>query len=291
MDDATNVAADVTGEVDEPGWDVDPGDEIAPMVAMVGSQLKLWREEARLSAADLGRQIGYGEDMVRKVERGHRIPRPEYLDKADRVLEAHGKIAAMKKQAADARYPKKVRELAMLEAQAVEIQAYGSHNLHGLLQTKEYAKALFEMRRPANSPDQVARGVAARMARRSIYERSPAPELCFVQEEVTLRRPIGGRMVLRRQLEHLLEVAQLRFITFQVMPTNREVHAGMGGEMQVLKFPDGTAVGRCEGTFAGRAVSDPKQLRIIELQYGTIRSQALTPCESLTFIEQVLGET
>ncbi|MGW5675283.1 helix-turn-helix domain-containing protein [Streptomyces sp. NPDC003860] len=291
MDDATKAAADVTGQADEPGWNVEPGDEIAPMIAMVGSQLKLWREEARLSAADLGREIGYGEDMVRKVERGHRIPRPEYLDKADLVLEAHGKIAAMKKQAADARYPKKVRELALLEAQAVEIQTYNNHNIHGLLQTPEYAQALFAMQRPAHSPNQVARGVDARIARHSIYERSPAPELSFIQEEVTLRRPIGGRMVLRRQLEHLLEVAQLRHVTFQVMPTDREEHAGMKGLIRVLKFPDGTSVGRCEDEFYGRPVSDPKQLRIIELRYGIIRTQALNTTESLAFIEQVLGET
>ena len=66
------------------------------------------------------------------------------------------------------------------------------------------------------------------MARQAIFERSPAPTLSFVQEEVTLRRPIGGRMVLRRQLERLLELAQLRNVEIQVMPTDREDHAGYG---------------------------------------------------------------
>ena len=98
-------------------------------------------------------------------------------------------------------------------------------------------------------------------------------------------------MVLRRQLEHLLEVGRLRNVEIQVMPTDREDHAGMDGEIQVLKFGDGTAVGRSEGAFSGRLVSDPKQLRILELRYGIIRAQALTPRESLAFIEQVLGET
>jgi hypothetical protein len=40
--------------------------------------------------------------------------------------------------------------------------------------------------------------------------------------------------------------------------------------------------------FSGRPVSDPKQLRILGLRYGVIRAQALTPRESLAFIEQVL---
>src|ERR1044072_5763263 len=118
--------------------------------------------------------------------------------------------------------------------------------------------------------------VAARMARRSVFERSPAPTLSFVQEEVTLRRPVGGRMVWRAQLELLLELGDLRNVSIQVMPTSCEEHVGTGGLIEVLKFPDGTAVGRSEGAFTGRPVSDLKQLRILDLRYSAIRAQALT---------------
>ncbi|MFJ6633774.1 helix-turn-helix domain-containing protein [Streptomyces sp. NPDC091376] len=284
-------ATDVNGGVDEPGWDVDPDDEIAPVVEMAGGQLRLWREGAGLRVTEFGQRIGYSEDLIRKVERGARIPRPEYLEKVDQVLGAGGKVAAMKKLLAEARYPKKVRELAKLEAQAVQLEAYRTHNLHGLLQTEEYARALIRTRRPAHPEDEVERMVAARVARQSIFERVPAPELSFVQEEVTLRRPIGGRMVLRRQLEHLLEIGRLCNVEIQVMPTDHEGHAGMAGVIEVLKFSDGTAIGRAEGVFSSRPVSELKQLRIIELRYGIIRAQALSPRESLAFIEQVLGET
>ncbi|MGP3636631.1 helix-turn-helix domain-containing protein, partial [Streptomyces sp. 24-1644] len=280
------------GGADEPGWDVDPDDESGvAVVAAVGRQIKAWREAAGLRAGEFGTLIGYGEDLVYKVEGGRRIPRPEFLDRADEVLGAGGKLAAMKKDVAEVRYPKKVRDLANMEARAVEAGLYSNHNIHGLLQTPEYARALFEMRRPAYSEDEVERVLAARMARRRIFERAPAPALSFVQEQVTLCRPIGGTMVLRRQLEHLLVVGKLRNVEIQVMPTSREDHAGMGGGIEVLKFGDGTAVGRSEGAFAGRPVSDPKQLRILELRYGMIRAQALAPRESLAFIEQMLGET
>lgn len=151
-------------------------------------------------------------------------------------------------------------------------------------------RALFDVWLPAYSQGEAERMVAARMARRAIFERSPAPALSFVQEEVTLRRPVGGTMVWRRQLERLLDLGQLRNISIQVMPTSCEEHIGTGGLIEVLKFPDGTAMGRSEGAFNGRPVSDPKQLRILELRYGMIRAQALTPRESRAFIEQVLGE-
>ncbi|MER6237730.1 helix-turn-helix domain-containing protein [Streptomyces clavifer] len=277
---------------DEPGWEVDPDDESGvAMAATVGRQVKAWREAAGMRAGEFGAAIGYGEDLVFKVEGGRRIPRPEFLDRADEVLGAGGKLALMKRELAEVRYPKKVRDLARLEAQAVELLAYGDHNLHGLLQTAEYARALFEMRLPPYQPDEIEQAVAARVARQAVFERIPAPALSFVQEEATLRRPLGGTMVLRRQLEHLLSVGKLRNVAIQVMPIDREEHAGMHGETQVLKFKDGSALGRSDGAFNGRAVSDPRQLRILELRYGMIRAQALAPRESLAFIEQLLGET
>ncbi|MFF7853884.1 Scr1 family TA system antitoxin-like transcriptional regulator [Streptomyces sp. NPDC007904] len=277
---------------DEPGWEVDPDDEWGlAVVATVGRQLRLRREAVGMRAPDLAAALGYGEDLVYKIEGGKRIPRPEYLERADEVLRAGGLLAAMKEDVAKVRYPKKVRELAKLEGSAVEIGLYSNHNIHGLLQTEEHMRALFDVWLPAHTEEETERMVAARLARRAVFDRSPAPSLSFVQEEVTLRRPVGGTMVWRRQLERLLELGTLRNVSIQVMPTDIEDHFGTGGLIEVLKFPDGTAVARSEGAFSGRPVTDPKQLRILELRYGMIRAQALTPRESRAFIEQMLGES
>ncbi|MGW1492361.1 helix-turn-helix domain-containing protein [Streptomyces sp. NPDC002402] len=276
---------------DEPDRDVDLDDDSGAVIAAVGRQVRLWREAAGMRAAELGAAIGYGENQVYKVETGKRIPKPEFLDRADEVLSAGGKLAAMKKDVAEARYPKKVRDLARLEADSVELGAYASVTVHGLLQTEEYARALYGERRPAFSEDEVERRVAARMARQSVFERQPAPLLTFVQEEATLRRPTGGRNVLRRQLERLLELCSLRHVEIQVMPTETEEHAGLDGSHRVLKLRDGTAVGYNEVQLTSRLISDPKEVQILEMRYGLIRAQALTPRLSRTFIEKLLGET
>ncbi|BDD71794.1 helix-turn-helix domain-containing protein [Streptomyces violaceoruber] len=282
----------VNGEADEPGWEVDPDDEWGVAVlTTVGRQLKLRREAVGMRAGDFGVAVGYGEDLVYKVEGGKRIPRREYLEKADQVLDAGGLIAAAWEDVKRVRYPKQVRELAKLEATAVEVSLYANHNIHGLLQTEEHMRSLFDTWLPAYTEEETESMVAARLARRSVFERSPAPTLSFVQEEATLRRPVGGRMAWRGQLERLLELGELRSVSIQVMPTDCEEHFGTGGLIEVLKFPDGTAVGRSEGAFNGRPVSDPKQLRILELRYGMIRAQALTPRESRAVIEQMLGES
>ncbi|NEC51240.1 helix-turn-helix domain-containing protein [Actinospica acidiphila] len=277
---------------DESGWEVDPDDEWGvAVITTVGRQIKLRREAMGLRVPDFGRAVGYGEDMVYKIESGKRIPRQEFLDRADELLEAGGLLSAAWEDVKKVRYPKKVRALAKLEAQAVEIGIYESHSIHGLLQTPEHAKALFEAMQPPYSPDEVERMVAARVARASVFGRSPAPALSFVLEEAALRRPIGGRMVQRRQLERLLEVARLHNVMLQVMPLDCESHSGMDGSIELLKFADGTAVGRSDGAFCGRPTTELKHLRVLELRYATIRAQALSPRETLTFIGQLLGET
>ncbi|WUK67990.1 helix-turn-helix transcriptional regulator [Streptomyces coelicoflavus] len=279
-------------ESDEPGWEVDPDDEWGvAVIETVGRQLRLRRELVGMRVPDFAKATGYGEDLVYKIEGGKRIPRPEYLDTADELLGAGGLLAAMKEDVAKVRYPKKVRELTRLEAKTAEIGLYVCNSIPGLLQTSEHARALLECWQPAYSPEDLERLVAARIARRAIYDRCPAPALGFALEEATLRRRVGGTMVRRQQFERLLEVGRLGNVTLQVMPMNSGPHAGIGGRIEVLKFADGTAVGCSDGAFNGRPIHEPRQLRILELRYGTIRAQALPPGESRALIEQLLGET
>ncbi|UWE12760.1 helix-turn-helix domain-containing protein [Actinacidiphila bryophytorum] len=280
-----------TDGADGPDWDSGLEDDSTSVMKTVGRQIKAWREAAGLTQAEFGSAIGYGEEMVSKVERGVRVPKPAFLDNADRVLDAGGKLSAMKPDVEEARYPKKVRDLAKLEADAVELGAYGNTVVHGLLQTEEYAVANFCQRQPAYSQDEIERLVSARMARQSIFDRRPAPLLTFVQEEAVLRRPVGGRMVLRRQLEQLLELGKLRHVEIQVMPTATEEHAGLGGSLQVLKLKNGTAVGHNEVQLTSRVISDPKEVQVLEMRYGMIRAQALTPRQSLAFVDKLRGET
>jgi hypothetical protein len=87
-----------------------------------------------------------------------------------------------------------------------------------------------------------------------------------------------------------LEIAELRHVEIQVMPTRREDHAAVMGSFRLLKLQDRTAVGHTESQLYDRVISDPKEVQILDMRYGMIRAQALSPRESLTFIEKVLGE-
>ncbi|MFJ5559957.1 DUF5753 domain-containing protein [Streptomyces sp. NPDC093250] len=115
-----------------------------------------------------------------------------------------------------ARFPKKVRDLTKLEAEAVEICAYDNSVINGLLQTEEYLRAVFGSRRPSFTEEEVGQLVDARMSRQEIIgDRQAGTAFNFVHDEAALRRPVGGKMVLRRQLERLLEVGQMRNVEIQ----------------------------------------------------------------------------
>lgn len=193
----------------------------------------------------------------------------------------------MKLDVAKVGYPKRDRALAKLEARSAEMQLYSPLTIHGLLQTPEYARGLFLMRRPVYTPEEIDWYTAARMARKAVFDRSPAPELSFVLEECALLRPLGGRDVLRRQLEHLLRVAELRHVEIQMMPLAQEEHVGLSS-LEVIKFDDGTAVGRSSAVSGGRPVTDLRTLRLLELRYGVLRTQALTPDATVDAIRGLL---
>ncbi|MGD9483735.1 helix-turn-helix transcriptional regulator [Streptomyces sp. TRM70308] len=266
-------------------------DDSGALMRAVGRQIKLWREDAGMTQAELGTALGHSEEMISAVERGRRLPKPNLLERADEVLGAGGKIKAMVREVAEARYPRRVRSLAKLETKALEMSVYENHSLDGLLQTENYARAHYQMRRPMLDEEVIERDVAARLGRQDVFRQPRAPLFSFVQEEVTLRRPLGGRETQREQLTRLLEVGQLRNVEIQVMPTNREDHAGMGGPMRLLKLRDGSSLGQVEVHGYARSVSARTELQRLEIQYGIIRAQALTPRESLAFIEKLLGET
>ncbi|WP_432137069.1 helix-turn-helix domain-containing protein [Streptomyces sp. bgisy154] len=266
-------------------------EESAAVLRTVGRVIKTCRERRGLKQAELGAAIGYSDEQVSSVERGRRAPSAKFLEEADRVLDAGGLIDGLRKDVEHARYPKKVRDLAKLEAEAVELCAYANSVVHGLLQTPEYARAIYGLRRPPFAEEEMERFVAARLARQEVLDRQPAPVFSFVQEEVTLRRPVGGRMVMRKQLERLLEIGQRRNVEIQVMPTDREDHAGLDGSLTLLRLMEGDTVAHNEVQLTSRLISLPREIQVLEVRYGIIRAQALTPRESLTFIEKLLGGT
>ncbi|MEU5697881.1 helix-turn-helix transcriptional regulator [Streptomyces aurantiacus] len=266
---------------DEPGTGI---------VVAFGRQLKLLRGRADLDRAAFGARTGYSAATIASFEQGRRIPPPKFIDRADEELDAGGVLQALKEEVARAQYPSFFRDMARLEAEAVELLAYDTHVVNGLLQPEEYMRALLGARRPLLDEETIEQRVSARLARQEIFGRWPAPLLSFVLEESVLRRRLGGTDVLRGQLEQLLVFGQRRNVEIQVMPLDREDNAGVDGPFTVITRKGGDQFVYMEVQGRSSLLTDREQSHLAVARYGIIRSQALTPRESLGFIEKLLGE-
>ncbi|MFI0775149.1 Scr1 family TA system antitoxin-like transcriptional regulator [Streptomyces sp. NPDC021212] len=259
----------------------------------VGKQIKLLRERMGWTQKELGKRLGYSEDQIASIERGRRTPQPEFLDAADELLGAGGLLSVMKEDIAQAkakarvRHPAWFRDYARLEAQAIEINDYSSHDIPGLFQTELRAWALYEMRKPLLDQETIEQRVASRLDRQKILTRWPPPMVTAVVEEAVLRRPLGGWEVHNEQLDQLLRLGRLRNVELQVMPLERTEHAGMGGPFILLTPKGKPQVGYMEAQNHARLATDAEEVRILAARYGTIRAQALTPSESLELIERM----
>jgi hypothetical protein len=124
-----------------------------------------------------------------------------------------------------------------LEESASRIQAYELQFVPGLLQIEAYARAIATRGRPEFAPPDTDRRIHLRMQRQRILTGVNPTKLWAVIDESVLHRPIGGRVVLRQQLEHLLEASQQPNITVQVVPRYLSGYAAEGS-FTILRFAE-----------------------------------------------------
>ena len=125
-----------------------------------------------------------------------------------------------------------------LEEAAELIRVYEVQFVPGLLQTAEYARAVVRQGQPAAPADEVERRVALRTRRQQLLGRPRPPRLWAVVDEGALRRPMGGRDVMRGQVERLMAAAREPNVTLQVLPFTFGGHAAEGGAFTIMRFPE-----------------------------------------------------
>ncbi|MGW4289179.1 helix-turn-helix domain-containing protein [Streptomyces sp. NPDC004673] len=265
-----------------------PGSGI-PLV--FGRLLKRLRVQAGLDRAELGCRTGYSAATIASYEVGRRIPNAKFIRQADGVLDAGGMLADFVEDMEKAQYPAFFRDAARLEKEAVGWHVYDALLINGLLQTEDYARTVFTMRRPLLDEATIEQRVAARLARQEIFQRKSAPTMSFVMEEALLHKGWGGPAVMRGQLEQILLIGQRRNVDIQVMPNDREEHAALFGTFTLIDTAKGRRIGYADAHKGSRLYSDTQTVREMEERYGLLRAQALTPRKSLALVEKLLGET
>ncbi|MER5915522.1 DUF5753 domain-containing protein, partial [Streptomyces sp. NPDC001982] len=136
--------------------------------------------------------------------------------------------------------------------------------------------------------------VEARLARRALFERTPASMIELILEESVLKRPFGSWEVLQGQLRSLAEDARRDNVCLQVLPMDRGLkgtYAGDRGPMKLVVTGDHEHVVYMEIEDQGILVSNPAEVSQLAHRYAKIRAQALSPDDSLTLIERLAGGT
>jgi transcriptional regulator with XRE-family HTH domain len=134
--------------------------------------------------------------------------------------------------------PQWFRTYVDLESAASLIRTYEGQFVPGLLQTDGYMRAVVQGAHLEDSGEEVGRRVRLRMARQMLLTREDPPRLWAVVDEAALRRPVGGREVMRGQLERLVEATKLPNVTLQILPFDSGAHAAMASAFSILRFPD-----------------------------------------------------
>ena len=228
-----------------------PGGGPTVLRMILGRQLQALREKAGLSYEEAAEAIYSSQWTVRRMERAEGGLKPLTVKS---LLMAYGitdvrEIDAFLSLARDASKPGWWHSYADvlpgwfatfvgLEEAASLIRGYDPHWIPGLLQTPDYARASVQVGFPNATAQEAERRVALRLARQQILNRPSPPRLWVVLDETALRRPVAttGPVVLRAQLDRLIEATQQPTITIQVLPFTAGLHPAMYGPFRIFRF-------------------------------------------------------
>jgi hypothetical protein len=208
------------------------------------------------------------------METGDQVPDPGRVKLIDRELDTSDALFRLYEKLKLGVFPEWFREWPGIEAAALLMRGYTAMVVPGLLQTPEYARALLG--------DEAK--VQARIERQAILTRAdpPPPKLRLIIDEGVLHREVGGREVMRAQLEHLVAIASSPHISVQVVPMG--VHAGLSGDFNIATLDNGESIGYVDTAARGLVMEKPADISALVDVFEALREDALPKRQSLDLI-------
>jgi transcriptional regulator with XRE-family HTH domain len=167
-----------------------------------------------------------------------------------------------------------------LEAEASDLRTYEAESVPGLLQTEEYARAMFLL---TAGGAEVERKIAARIQRQEVLRQESPAALSAVLNEAILLRPVGGPKVMSEQLNQLADLAELPNVTIQVLPLATGGHPAMTTPYVIISFADtpDESIVYLENLTNGQALEEPEHVAGYTMVHQRLRSMALEPDETI----------
>jgi transcriptional regulator with XRE-family HTH domain len=173
-----------------------------------------------------------------------------------------------------------------MEAAAARIRTYEALLVPGLLQTAAYARAAIRVLHPTLRPFEVDRWVELRQVRQALLARDNPPVVSAIVDEAVLRRPVGGRSVMREQLRRLVDDGARDAVTLRVLPFEAGEHAAMYGPFTILGFqdPDQPDVVYLENLARELCLERAEELLRYSEAFNRLQALALDPDTSTAFL-------
>ncbi|MFF7415996.1 helix-turn-helix domain-containing protein [Streptomyces smyrnaeus] len=255
-----------------------------------GAFVKALRQRAGLTQEAWAERSGYSLSTCAGVEQGRRFPPPRFIDMAEVELDAGGALREAAKHLSRGNgIAAWFRQWAKMELTALSLYTYECRVVPGLLQTEAYARAVMRQVPPMPTDEQLNERLALRLDRQELLHRKKPVMFSFIFEQALLERRTGGEEVTRELLDHLIACAQLPNVELQIMPLVQPEHAGLDGALQLLETPEHQWFAYSEGQETGQLISEPTSLSRLHMVYAKLRSQALTPADSLSLLKRMRG--
>jgi transcriptional regulator with XRE-family HTH domain len=174
-----------------------------------------------------------------------------------------------------------------LEEDATVTRNFQSTTVPGLLQTADYARAMYESGVPEFTAERIDQHIQVRLTRQELLIRDPPLEFWTVLDEPVLHRLVGGPCVMRDQLKRMVEAAQLPNVKIQIIPFSTGAHPAMESSFDILEFgPVAPSLVYVEGLVGNMYLERPQDLQRYELVFERLRDIALSPQESIELIAE-----
>jgi transcriptional regulator with XRE-family HTH domain len=271
---------------------------------LLGGQLRKLREAAGITPERAGYEIRASRSKISRVEHG-RVGFKE-RDVVDLLTlygvtdeKVHQRMLALAQQANSpgwwARYddvlPDWFETYVGLEQATSLIRTYELQFVPGLFQTQDYARAVTVLGHRAAPAEEIERRVSLRLNRQQILTNDDSmPKVWAVIDESALRRPLGGREVMRAQLEHLIELTESPQVTLQIMPFDRGGHSAAGGSFAILRFADSDLpdIVYIEQLTGALYLDRPEEIDHYREVMNSLSAEAETPAESERQLKQLI---
>ncbi|MEU3231101.1 helix-turn-helix domain-containing protein [Nocardiopsis alba] len=263
-----------------------------PAWKQFGRHMRSHREALDLRQVDIAKKIGVVGSCYSSWETGSRKVDEKYVNSLDEHLKAGGRIAEeWEKAHRQVKTPFRFAELSDLEAAATQIRDFQPLVFPGLLQTEEYARAMFEDIFPGMPSASIEELVQTRMDRQRILEDEPRPLVLFLIGETVLRQQVGARgpELLKKQAERALQDLEDGKVRVQIIPQASGRHYGSGGAFRLYTFADEPSVASAEYMTGEAVISDKERYQECVTTFGLLQGEALSEAATLQMLREMVG--